>query len=107
MTNSKGLGHTITWNNTLQYRLAKTGMARLFWPEVESNTSFYVGGANDGKTASYVTAGVVIGRIPLIPHSTSAAGKRVGLTFGAGEQIAVTHFNTYNHETILTARIPF
>lgn len=107
VTNSKGLGHTIAWNNTLQYRLAKTGVARLFWPEVESNTSFYVGGANDGKTASYVTAGLVIGRVPLMPHATSVAGKRLGLTFGAGEQIAVTHFNTYNHETILTARIPF
>jgi len=107
VTNAKGLGHTIAWNNTLQYRAAKTGMARLFWPEVESNTSFYDGGANDGKTASYVTAGVVIGRIPLVPHAQTVAGKRLGLTFGAGEQIAVTHFNTYNHETVLTARIPF
>ncbi len=107
VTNAKGLGHTIAWNNTLQYRAAKTGAARLFWPEVESNTSFYDGGANDGKTASYVTAGVVIGRIPLVPHAQTVAGKRLGLTFGAGEQIAVTHFNTYNHETVLTARIPF
>ena len=107
VTNAKGLGHTIAWNNTLQYRAAKTGMARLFWPEVESNTSFYDGGANDGKTASYVTAGVVIGRIPLVPHAQTVAGKRLGLAFGAGEQIAVTHFNTYNHETVLTARIPF
>ena len=107
VTNAKGLGHTIAWNNTLQYRAAKTGMARLFWPEVESNTSFYDCGANDGKTASYVTVGVVIGRIPLVPHAQTVAGKRLGLAFGAGEQIAVTHFNTYNHETVLTARIPF
>jgi hypothetical protein len=107
VTNSKGLGHTIAWNNTLQYRAAKSGVARLFWPEVESNTSFYDGGANDGKTASYVTAGVVIGRISLLPHSQTVAGKRLGLTLGAGEQVAVTHFNTYNHETVLTARIPF
>ncbi len=107
VTNSKGLGHTIAWNNTLQYRLAKTGVARLFWPEVESNTSFYVGGANDGKTASYVTVGVVAGRIPLMSHSQTVAGKRLGLTLGVGEQIALTHFNTYNHETILTLRVPF
>jgi hypothetical protein len=107
VTNAKGLGHTIAWNNTLQYRAAKTGVARLFWPEVESNTSFYEGGANDGKTASYVTAGVVIGRIALMPHSQKVAGKRLGLTLGVGEQIAVTHFNTYNHETILTLRVPF
>ena len=107
VTNSKGLGHTIAWNNTLQYRAAKTGWARMFWPEVESNTSFYAGGENDGKIASYVTLGVVAGRIPLLPHSPTVAGKRLGLTLGAGEQIAVTHFNTYNHETILTLRVPF
>ena len=57
VTNAKGLGHTIAWNNTLQYRVAKTGWARMLWPEVESNTSFYMGGPNDGKTASYVTVG--------------------------------------------------
>jgi hypothetical protein len=107
VTNSKGLGHTITWNNTLQYRLAKTGVARFFWPEVESNDIFYKGGSNDGRIVSYVTPGVIIGRIPLSPHAQTPAGKRVGLTFGAGEQIAVTHFNTYNHETVITARIPF
>lgn len=107
VTNAQGLGHTITWNNVLQYHVTKNGMGRFFWPEIESNDSFYKGGSNDGKTVSYVTPGVVIGRIPLAPHSTTAAGKRLGLTFGAGEQIALTHFNTYNHETILTARIPF
>jgi hypothetical protein len=32
---------------------------------------------------------------------------RLGLTFGAGEQIALTHFHTYNHGTIITLRMPF
>ncbi len=106
VTNAKGLGHTIAWNNTLQYRAAKTGLARLFWPEVESNTSFYEGGANDGKVASYVTAGVVMGRVALTHHADGTPG-RLGLTFGAGEEVAVTHFNTLDHETILTLRMPF
>lgn len=30
VTNSTGLGHTITWNNVAQYRLAKNGSARFF-----------------------------------------------------------------------------
>jgi hypothetical protein len=106
VSNTKGLGHTITWNNTLQYHVAKKGMGRFFWPEIESNDIFYKGGSNDGKVVSYVTPGLVIGRILLV-HKADGTPGRLGLTFGAGEQISVTHFNTYNHETILTMRIPF
>jgi hypothetical protein len=106
VTNSIGLGHTVTWNTVVQYRLAKTGIARFFWPELESNAGFYLGGANDGKIADYITPGLLIGRIPLV-HNPDGTPGRLGLTFGAGEQIAVTHFNTYNHATVITARIPF
>jgi hypothetical protein len=106
ISNSKGLGHTIVWNNTIQYRAAKTGLARLLWPELEFNSSFYEGGANDGKIATFATPGLIIGRIPLTHDATGKPG-RLGLTFGAGDQIALTHFHTYNHGLILTARIPF
>jgi hypothetical protein len=50
-------------------------MARLFWPEVELNTSIYQGGSNDGKTAALATQGIIIGRIPL---SHDASGKQGG-----------------------------
>ena len=106
VSNAQHLGHTITWNNVAQYRLAKTGMARFFWPEFEVNTFVYKGGANDGKTAAFATPGLIIGRIPL-SHLASGAPGRLGLTFGAGEEIAVTHFHTFNHATIMTVRIPF
>ncbi len=106
VTNAKGLGHITTWNSLAQYRLARTGVARLFWPELEFNTSFYSGGTNDGKIATYATPGVVIGRIPLAHDATGQPG-RLGLTFGAGEQIALTHFHLYNHGIVLTARVPF
>ncbi len=106
VSNAAGLGHVISWNSVLQYHVAERGVGRLFWPEIESNDSFYEGAANDGKAVSYVTPGLLI-KIALLPHSMTPAGKRLGLTFGAAEQIAVTHFNTYNHGTILTVRIPF
>lgn len=106
ITNSKGLGHTITWNNVVQYRLAKAGPARFFWPEVELNSSFFEGGANDGKVTTYGTPGVIIGRIPLTHDSTGKPG-RLGLTFGAGEQIALTKFHSNNHNLVFTARLPF
>jgi hypothetical protein len=106
ITNSKGLGHTITWNNTFQYRLGRTGLARLVWPELEFNSSFFKGGPNDGHSSTFATPGVVFGRVPLT-HNAEGKPGRLGLTFGAGEQIALTHFHTYNHATVLTLRMPF
>jgi hypothetical protein len=106
ITNAKGLGHTITWNNAIQYHLAKNGIERFFWPEVEINASFYKGGPDAGDVAAFATPGMIIGRIPLT-HNASGAPGRLGVTFGAGEQIAVTHFHTYNHAAVITARIPF
>ena len=106
VSNPKGLGHTIGWNNAVQYHVAGTGIARFFWPELEFNSSFYKGGSNDGKTQTFATPGIVIGRIPLGRNAAGEPG-RLGLTFGAGEQIAVTRFHTYNHALVLTARLPF
>ena len=106
VSNAKGLGHTITWNNVAQYRLAKSGVARLFWPEVEFNSSFFHGGPNDGKIQTFATPGLIVGRIPL-SHDESGKPGRLGLTFGAGEQIALTHFHTFNHGIVLTVRMPF
>ncbi|WP_263359297.1 hypothetical protein [Acidicapsa ligni] len=106
ITNSKGLGHTIAWNNVAQYRLAKTGVGRFFWPEVELNSSFFIGGANDGKATTFATPGVIIGRIPLTHDATGKPG-RLGVTFGAGDQIALTSFHSTNHNLVFTARLPF
>lgn len=106
VTNAKGLGHTIVWNNVAQYRLAKTGVARLFWPEVEINSTFYRGGSNDGKQATFGTPGLVVGRIPL-SHTSDGKPGRLGLTFGIGQQIALSHFHTFNHATVITMRMPF
>jgi hypothetical protein len=102
----KGLGHTIAWNSTVQYRVARKGLARFFWPEAEINSSFYKGGSNDGKIATFATPGLIVGRIPLT-HDASGKPGRLGLTVGAGQQIALTHFHTYNHATVITMRLPF
>ena len=105
-SNGKKLGHTITWNSVVQYHLARTGVAHFFWPEVESNASFFVGGPNDGKATTYMTPGLLIGRIPL-DHDPSGKPGRLGLSFGAGEQIAVTQFHSTNHNLVFTVRMPF
>ncbi len=106
VTNARGLGHTVIWNSVAQYHLGRIGVARFFWPEVEFNSSFFKGGSSDGKATTFATPGLVIGRIPLT-HDADGRPGRLGLTFGAGEQIALTHFHTSNHNLVLTVRLPF
>lgn len=106
ITNAQGLGHTISWNNVAQYRIAKSGVARFFWPEVELNSSFYKGGPANGETAVSATPGLIVGRIPL-SHDAHGHPGRLGLTCGIGEQIAVSHYHPNNHSTIITLRLPF
>ena len=106
VTNAVGLGRSLIWNSVAQYRVARSRVGRLFWPELEFNSTFNKGGANDGKDAVFATPGLLIGRIPL-SHDASGKPGRLGLTFGAGQQIALSHFHTYNHATVLTVRFPF
>jgi hypothetical protein len=87
------------WNNAGQLHLTK-----LAWAEVETNSTFYFGGSNDSKQQTFATPGAIVSRIPL---NGSGGTVRLTLTLAAGEQIALTHFNTYNHSPILSARLRF
>lgn len=89
-------GRPVIWNTAAQWRLHK-----IFWPELESNATFYKGGSNDGKTQEFITPGILIGKCALHPGDKQS---RPGLTFGGGMQIAASQFHSYNHELILTAR---
>ena len=89
-------GRPVLWNVAAQYKIGK-----LFWPEIESNATFYHGGTNDGKIQEFITPGIVIGKCALHPNDPK---KRPGLAFGGGMQIATSQIHTYNHELILTAR---
>jgi hypothetical protein len=92
-------GRPVLWNTVAQYRAGK-----LLWPEIESNATFYKGGANDGKTQEFITPGIIIGRCALHPSDPKS---RPGLAFGAAMQIATSQFHTYNHELAITARWVF
>jgi hypothetical protein len=89
-------GRPVAWNTVAQYHLGK-----LFWPEIESNATFFRGGTNDGKMQEFVTPGVIVGKYALHPGDPKA---RAGLAVGAGMQIATSHFHSYNHGLVLTAR---
>jgi hypothetical protein len=93
---STATGHPVLWNTAAQYRIHK-----LFWPEIESNATFYKGGPNDGKTQEFITPGLIIGKCGLHPANPKS---RPGLAFGAGMQIATSKLHTYNHELVTTVR---
>jgi hypothetical protein len=88
------LGMPVIWNTAFQYRVLK-----YFWPEFETNYTWQSYGMDTGHSTLYLTPGLLIGRIPI--HD------RIGLTFGGGVQVAVTNHRGYNHNVVLTARIPF
>lgn len=89
-------GTPAAYNLALQYRLF-----RKLWPELEANVTVWPNGSNAlvGQKQTFLSPGLVAGRFHL--------WKRLGLTIGAGEQIAVSRFHQYNHARALSVRFPF
>ena len=74
-------------------------VAEHVWPEFEVNLTTWPNGENSGQTEVFLTPGLVVGRLPL--------WERLGLTLGAGVQIAATNFRSANHNGIVSIRLPF
>jgi Putative MetA-pathway of phenol degradation len=93
------VGRSIAWNTTAQYHLSK-----YVWPELESNTTWFFAGKNNGKKQNFLTPGIVFSKFKLHPSDETS---RTGVAFGAGMQIATSQFHTYNHELAFTTRFVF
>ncbi len=89
-----GTGTPLLWNTAFQYHAWK-----YLWPEVEANYTWWPNGKREGINQLYLTPGLLLGRIPI-------AG-RLGLTVGAGCQVAVSDNPTYHRNVIVSARLPF
>jgi hypothetical protein len=76
---------------------------RIFWPELEVNSTFFRGGTRDGKAQTFLAPGFEVSKIKLTSNETS----RLAIVFGAGEQIAVTRYHAYNHALSFTSRLVF
>lgn len=88
------LGWPMVWNTAFQYHIFK-----YFWPEVETNYTWFAKGERTGQNQLFLTPGLVMGRFPI--------RGRLGLTLGAGYQVAVTKGRAYNNAVILSLRVPF
>ncbi len=89
-------GTPVAYNTAFQYRVL-----RKLWPELEANVTMWPNGNPKlvGEKQVFISPGLVAGRFHL--------WKRLGMTVGAGEQIALTHYHQYNHAKTLTVRFPF
>jgi hypothetical protein len=92
------LGRPVLWNTAAQYHVGK-----YFWPEIESNATFYHGGSNDGRVQNFVTPGLVVSMFKLERDPRN----RFALIFACGMQFATTQFHTYNHVLVLSTRVVF
>jgi hypothetical protein len=90
----EGSGTPLQINTALQYRLIK-----VLWPEVEVNYTYWGNGEHTGKNQVFITPGFLLGRFPI--------WNRVGVTLGLGYQIALNDNPTFNHNFIVSLRIPF
>ena len=100
-SNTTKLGRSLTWNNAIEYHATP-----ILWIVDEFNSTFYLGGKNNGKQQTFNTPGIVISRIPLL-RARPGDPNPLAISLGTGEQIALTHFNTYNHSPVFTARLRF
>ncbi len=92
-------GRTILWNTVTQYHVSK-----YLWPEVELNSTSYLGGSRDGKTQMFLAPGIVIGKFPLRPQNPTS---RMGFVGGVAFQTAVTSYHSYNHSLVMSVRLAF
>lgn len=93
VSNTYLTGQLYLSNTAFQCRLGKK-----LWPELEVNSTGYKGGPLNGKKPTFVTPGLIVGKFPL--------NKNVGLSFGAGMQIATSSYHPYNHSLLFSIRVP-
>ncbi len=95
------LGTPVVWNSAFQYgnRLHFGEWSVPVWPELETTWISYPNGENRGQQQLYLTPGLIAGRLKLTEH--------VYFVLGAGFQFAVTHARTFNHQWLVTMRIPY
>jgi hypothetical protein len=87
------LGMPVTWNTAFQAHVGK------LWPELEAQYVYFKDGPNDGKSQLALTVGLVVGRFEL--------SHRARLIIGGGFQKVVSSFRTFEHTSLLTARLAF
>jgi len=91
---SEGSGTPLQINTAFQYNVLK-----VLWPELEVNYTYWGNGEHEGKNQVFLSPGFLLGRFPI--------WNRVGVTIGLAYQVALTDKPTFNHNFLLSMRVPF
>jgi hypothetical protein len=94
-------GRAILTNLTAQYHVST-----LLWPEVEINRTDWQGGSRDGRSQTYLTPGLIVGRIRLAGRSKLIVG--LGYQTAISSKYAASPATpVFNHNWILSVRTTF
>ncbi len=95
------LGTPIGWNSAFQYgrRIEFGAFSLPVWPEFETTWVSYPNGESRGQQQLYLTPGLILGRLRLSRH--------LYFVLGAGLQFAATQAREFNHQWLVTMRIPY
>jgi hypothetical protein len=89
------IGDATIWNLALQAHIGE-----VFWPEVETNYTYFPNGPRAGKAQISITPNLIVGSIPI--------NQRLGLNIGVGYQVAVSpRVPSFDRNWILSVRLNF
>ncbi len=89
------IGDVTIWNLAVQSHVGE-----VFWPEVETNYTYFPNGPHVGKSQLSITPNLIVGTIPIY--------KRLGLNVGLGYQRTVSpRVLSFDRNWILSVRLNF
>ena len=89
------IGDVTIWNLAVQSHVGE-----VFWPEVETNYTYFPNGPHVGKSQLSITPNLIVGTIPIY--------KRLGLNVGLGYQRTVSpRVPSFDRNWILSVRLNF
>lgn len=90
-------GRAVEWNTTAQFHATAHT-----WFDIENNVAFFHAGPFDGMTQNFVTPAAFVS-----VRRKSWNPEHAYLVFAAGEQVATTRFNLWNHNLVTEMRIVY
>lgn len=101
-SHESAIGTSMATNVALQYHFAQ-----FFWPEIETNSTYWFDGPRKAKTQIFITPGLILGRFPLIGRIKGIVGLGYQFAVSPALTTAPVLTPTYQHAWVMTLRTTF